>query len=126
MEIKPFQYTVENRGNYLLVTTTGTQCNDAEVINLYRSLNDECKTSGCSNVLLNERNLLVSTNLEDVLKVADFVAFHRNIPNISKIACVPGDYSEANATLFQHIATSKHIGYCVLDTIDKAVEWLSC
>ena len=125
MEIKPFQFSVENCGNYLLVTATGTQRSDTEIINLYKNLNEACKSSNCNNVLLDEKNLLVSTSMEDVLKVADFAAFHSNIPNISKIACVPGNYSEANATLFQHIATSKHIGYRVLSSIDKAVEWLS-
>ena len=56
---------------------------------------------------------------------ADFSAFHRNLPNISKVACVPNNTSESNAIFFQILARSKHFNFRVFSTVVEATEWLS-
>ena len=124
MKDKSFQYTVERIGKYLLVTASGKQSSSDEVIDYAICIDKSCKRNKCGNVLLDEKNVYIGTNLEDELKISDFTAFHRNIPNIKKVACVPNNASVSNATFFQILARSKHFNFRVFPSIDEAAEWL--
>ena len=125
MENIPFRYSIENCGEYLIVHAIGIQSTANEIVDYIKKIDSACEREGCNCVLLDERKVTVRTSIEDEVKASDFVAFHRMIPNVSKLACVPNKASEINAIFFQWLASAKHFNFRVFHTIEEAAKWLS-
>lgn len=120
-----FQYSIKNCGNFLTILASGAQTNADEIIDYAKNINSACKREGCSYVLLDERMVTIQTNIEDEVNVSNFVAFHQNLPQVTKMACVPKKVFESNAYFFLYLASAKHFNFKVFHTIDEAAKWLS-
>jgi hypothetical protein len=118
-----FDYQLDNRGNYVAVTTSGNQ-NANQVEPYILEIDKFCEAHGCNLVLLDERGLSVHTDIDHEVLLSDFVSFGHGLRHVSRIACVPSGQSRTTAIFFESLARSKHFNFKVFDTIDAAMEWL--